>query len=61
MKVEIELTKLEELYIKQCDLKRLANDVLSKVPSDFEFAPDLIDLSEILGPVLLKLQGRKGE
>jgi hypothetical protein len=55
MKVEIELTKLEELYIAQCCISRVIKSALEVLPNDYEFVLDMIDLSEIMEPVRFKL------
>lgn len=55
MKIEIELTKEEEVYISTCCIRRVVNSVMNAVPNDYEFMQDLIDLGDIMEPLRNRL------
>lgn len=55
MKVTIELTKAEEIYITTCCIGRVMKSVVDVVPENYEFMQDLFDLGEIMEPLRYRL------
>lgn len=55
MKIEIELTKLEELYISQNCIARVVKSAINELPTDYEYMEDMIELGEIMEPLRFKL------
>jgi hypothetical protein len=55
MKIEIELSRAEEIYLTTCCIGRVANSVIKAVPNNYEFMQDLLDLNYIVEPLRYKM------
>lgn len=55
MKIEIELTRAEEIYLTQNCITRVTNTAIGAVPDDYEYIQDLIDLGDVMEPLRYKL------
>ena len=55
MKIEVELTKAEEIYFTSCSILRVVKSAIEAVPHDYEHFGDLHDLGDIMEPLRFKL------
>jgi len=55
LKIEIELTQEEVIYISTCCIQRVVNSAIDAVPDDYEFLQDLVDLGNIMEPLRNRL------
>jgi len=55
VKIELELTKTEEIYLTTCCIGRVADSAIKAVPANYEHMQDLFDLNDIVEPLRFKL------
>ena len=55
MKIEVELTKAEEIYLTSCSILRVVKSAIEAVPYDYEHMGDLHDLGDIMEPLRFNL------
>ena len=55
MKIEIELTKIEEIYLTTCCIQRVVNSVLKEVPYNYDHMQDLVELGDVMEPLRMKM------
>jgi hypothetical protein len=55
MKIEIELTKAEEIYLSTNCIQRVVTSAINGVPDNYEHLEDLFELSEVMEPLRMRL------
>jgi hypothetical protein len=55
VKIEINLTEAECIYLSENCIQRVVNSALKAVPEDYEYIQDLIELGEYMEPLRMKL------
>jgi hypothetical protein len=55
VKIEVELTEAEQIYLSENCIQRVVNSALDAVPDDYEHVQDLIELGEYMEPLRMKL------
>jgi hypothetical protein len=55
MKITIELTQEEEIYLATNSLARVCASAIEAVPNDYEYMTDLEELRRIMEPLRFKL------
>ena len=55
MKIEIELTKEEEIYLTTCCIQRVMQTVIAAIDVDYEHLQDLFDLMDTMEPLRYKM------
>jgi hypothetical protein len=55
VKIEIELTEEEAIYLSENCIGRVMNSVMKAVPGDYEHFIDLEELNRIMEPLRMKL------
>ena len=55
IKVEIELTHTEVVYLTTCSIQRVTTSAIDAVPEEYEYMDDLCELGDIMEPLRYKL------
>jgi len=55
MKIDIELTTTEVIYLSTNCISRVMTSAINAVPDDYEYLEDLFELKQVMEPLRMKL------